>query len=692
MDLLIPKGTRLYHGTIEEFPELELTVGGYDRILWTAESSAIAQTYIPCAGTGFVVDASSLVRPTQDERLQEVQRRIGIDYFYGTPRGPEFDAMGRPKAYFPPAGVELELFRDMWNFQKEVARRIAAAGWKPLHGHSGVFEFQVHNGRLLPPGECAVGRLFVITVEQDLRVFDLTHGGEVEGDLMDVDYHKIDTFDAAERAGYDGVKINDFAQSKVWGNFGHESIGIFARSIPKLSWVAIPASHFESEEMSDYNKPTPELAAWETGTKRSNPGTNHAPTRFVVRICREADSTHRESLRAYAHTFHRPSPMICVSSAFFGLPVGHACGVLAHEIGHLLAGPKAGEEAADRAFEEATGVRIQYRDGQHGRCLQWLPANDRRRLAGVFEFDFGGVRRDLDEPDGDDVRFLADAPGGRIELATLRDAEAHAEEHPDVDVWAQEGRRRLAWRPLARNPQDAREVRPLTVICAWCGKHMSGPELRPGERPSHGMCAECKARELAEAGLAVENPRRNVDAAIRELERRAAAGDEAARLQLAHERWRVAPSVEDGEALLRFGDLSVLPVLVELWRAAGRMDPAWDSRGAVEIWRGVVTGRSDALQQGLAGREVEAVSIMTPRPNKAGWADPRVATLIRVTGRHGPGWAEVWGEGPLASHPTVDGIPDWVGRLMHARRLIPETPRRRGSATRRPRRPRRPSS
>jgi len=198
-------------------------------------------------------------------------------------------------------------------------------------------------------------------------------------------------------------------------------------------------------------------------------------------------------------------------------------------------------------------------------------------------------------------------------------------------VWAQEGRRRLGWRPLARNP-------------------------------SHG-----------ELGL-----RRNADSEIRDLERRLAAGDGTARVPLAWARFRAGIlNVEDGEVLLRAGDLSVLPKLIELWRESGRMDTAWDYRGAVELWRGNVTGRPYSLLEGLAGRQVEAVSIMTPRPNRAGWTDPRVATLIHVIGFHGPGWAEVWCDGPLATRGDVDGIPEWIGRLMHTSRLIPGASRRR---------------
>lgn len=262
-----------------------------------------------------------------------------------------------------------------------------------------------------------------------------------------------------------------------------------------------------------------------------------------VRICADADAAHADSRRAYGHTFCEKAPEngICVSSSFFDLSHGHRDGILAHEIGHLLAGQSAGEEAADRAFEEATGVRIQYRDGPHGRCLQWLPAADRQRLIGVFDFKFSGKCKDIDEPDSDDVRFFArPTDGERVELATLREAEQFAADDEDADVWAQEGRRRLAWRPLVRNPKHPRGAlvpldvqlrdgvdkhgRPLmnptqlTMICAWCKAHMGGPKTPPpGAKASHGICRACLDRELAsdsEVAATHENPSSSEDGLV----------------------------------------------------------------------------------------------------------------------------------------------------------------------------------
>jgi hypothetical protein len=77
--------------------------------------------------------------------------------------------------------------------------------------------------------------------------------------LTDPDYHKVNQFRKLEEEGYDGVKINDFAQVQDWGNIGHRSIGVFAKSIGKLQWEVITASH----PVYDINKmTTPEYDAY----------------------------------------------------------------------------------------------------------------------------------------------------------------------------------------------------------------------------------------------------------------------------------------------------------------------------------------------------------------------------------------------------------------------------------------------
>jgi hypothetical protein len=60
---------------------------------------------------------------------------------------------------------------------------------------------------------------------------------------MDLHYHRHDWFEYAKNNGYDGIKICDFAQSALYGNVGHYSIGIFEHAIKDLTKIVEKAYH-----------------------------------------------------------------------------------------------------------------------------------------------------------------------------------------------------------------------------------------------------------------------------------------------------------------------------------------------------------------------------------------------------------------------------------------------------------------
>jgi hypothetical protein len=109
---------------------------------------------------------------------------------------------------------------------------------------------------------------------------------------------------------------------------------------------------------------------------------------FRVKVCKHADADHAKKKRQYAHTFcaGNRSRVICVAGAFFDLPIGHQAGILAHEVGHILAGWNGGEADADAHAEILLGVTITYRDGPHGKNLQWLDEADRNALDAQVQF------------------------------------------------------------------------------------------------------------------------------------------------------------------------------------------------------------------------------------------------------------------------------------------------------------------
>jgi hypothetical protein len=273
-DMIIPVGTVLFHGSLENFPELELTAGGYDKILWTTGSEygpAIAQSYIPTAGSTAHISPGSLVYPLyNDDGLRKLQRAIGIIYDYNDPDAIEWDRTGRPQSFRlakKPDGTTWSL--DELTSDK-VDELLKNYGFRPKDESSspGFNHYEIrmklknHEFDFMPPNTKATGRLFIITVKQPLRIFDFAKNRE--GDLTDVDYNKFDVFEKAEKAGYDGIRITDFAQVEGHGNVGHTSIGIFENSIGKLEWKSIPAQHPDFDlnsrttpEWDEYRKNNP---------------------------------------------------------------------------------------------------------------------------------------------------------------------------------------------------------------------------------------------------------------------------------------------------------------------------------------------------------------------------------------------------------------------------------------------------
>jgi hypothetical protein len=89
-----------------------------------------------------------------------------------------------------------------------------------------------------------------------------------------------------------------------------------------------------------------------------------------------ADKENKIHPRQLAHVFHRPNT-ICVARAFDCLPTGFKLGLLAHECGHILGGPRAGEIRANQLAEDRLGLDIRYKDlGPGAPSVEWIPRSD----------------------------------------------------------------------------------------------------------------------------------------------------------------------------------------------------------------------------------------------------------------------------------------------------------------------------
>ena len=239
----IKKGEELFHSTIEDFNIHDLKVGSYDSILWTTKESAISQTYIPISSSKIKLDVNSIIYPSKDQMIQKIQKELEIIYTYSDV---EFDIYGNYKSFSYPK-VNFELDED--NFFDELRnlinnKLINEYNYIPIskeyNNNNSYTLYMNAESKLLKGDEREKGRLFIMNPTIDLKIYDISKS---EGDLQNLQYHKIDLFRDIENRGFHGVKINDFAQIEDMGNFGHESYGLFSSTIKYLNIESIIAEH-----------------------------------------------------------------------------------------------------------------------------------------------------------------------------------------------------------------------------------------------------------------------------------------------------------------------------------------------------------------------------------------------------------------------------------------------------------------
>lgn len=247
-----------FHGTGETF-DGALRGGGFDSILWCADSPAVAQCYIPSSGLESLLSVngwklSERVRPDQHSDWYALVRAMGME----SPNV-EWDHLGQARSWAIPAGYptygevcdwierHLGYENDARHPNRERSYRVKTAI------NEGKMEF-------LPADYAAPGRLFLIEGIRELRLLDMATGRD--GDLQDPDHLKLAAFRRAEAQGWDGVVINDFCQSRTHGNVGHLSWGVLPSALDKIRYVSVPAVRFDwAEDAPSSQRQTPDFEA-----------------------------------------------------------------------------------------------------------------------------------------------------------------------------------------------------------------------------------------------------------------------------------------------------------------------------------------------------------------------------------------------------------------------------------------------
>lgn len=241
----------LFHGTAEKIKG-PLRGGGYDGILWTAEDSTIAQNYIPVAGS------TLYFKEIDSCEIKESVKPYDIDLKLGEQMG--YKAMIYSEKYGRPNSWSWFKGKKSVHLKKGELKEYIEdfLGYKAKNG---LYKLRMERGKIMPSEYKIQGELYIMTLKegQEIKLFDYRLGNE--GDLQNPQYNHLSAFEKIKISGYDGVIINDFAQSNNWGNLGHKSIGLFPSGIDKMEYVSIPATNFDfGDSLRVFH--TPEYSAY----------------------------------------------------------------------------------------------------------------------------------------------------------------------------------------------------------------------------------------------------------------------------------------------------------------------------------------------------------------------------------------------------------------------------------------------
>lgn len=281
VEVIINKGEVLYHGTGESFDTRKPKPGGYDNVFWTTDDLMIARSYIPQNGSYSSSNIEFLLRDEKTKKALGVTKEIErfawkkqeegyqkVKYWGDKERSlakqwQEMEGKFTRENWDAPAIDELfkqwrEAEENHRKYQREwktheyylkdfIARKLKNLGYEIGNDGRIARLLQKLDGTILPASNRLVGKVLKITCKRDFKVFNMTY--QSDGDLMEPDYHKISSFKKLEEKGYDGVIINDFAQTSYHGNLGHRSIGFFEKALPDLEIKQIRSqTHPKDEE------------------------------------------------------------------------------------------------------------------------------------------------------------------------------------------------------------------------------------------------------------------------------------------------------------------------------------------------------------------------------------------------------------------------------------------------------------
>lgn len=211
-----------FHASGTSWKDVLPRPGRYDQCFWTAENALIAQTYIsewPCTAhiKFHESDFGKRVTP-RDHLIWDLAKQLGADAQILAA-----DPCDRPTSWRYD-GNEVTY--------QHVIDWLATLGYEyneSIPNRSYTVKLDSANQyHILPAKARPQGRLVIIDPLPGMNIKDFALD---EGDLTDLQYHKVDEIEQAFLSDADCVRINDFCQSSEFGNVGHISYGYSAKAI-----------------------------------------------------------------------------------------------------------------------------------------------------------------------------------------------------------------------------------------------------------------------------------------------------------------------------------------------------------------------------------------------------------------------------------------------------------------------------
>lgn len=239
----------LFHGTCEPI-EGGLRPGTYDRVFWTAETPAIAQSYIPEAGLSMILShpgdwrLNERIRPNLHDPWADLMRQMGH-----WPREVEHDHCGRATSWS--IGADHPTYGAALLFLNALGYETGGTIWVSI-------KLAGEHQEIRPAAWKQPGFVYV-TLNDGLSFRDMR--AELMSDLVDPAHVKLDIFRDVEISGPDGIVIDDFAQcGRDHTNVGHVSFGLFAGAARTRDFVRFPATHCDFQGLKTGS--TPEFEAF----------------------------------------------------------------------------------------------------------------------------------------------------------------------------------------------------------------------------------------------------------------------------------------------------------------------------------------------------------------------------------------------------------------------------------------------